>query len=82
MIKSNLVGNFISPNLKSNDNYFFLDYEIEFTPKNKNLTYSLIGKNLTNNKVFTTNSISSFSTNYSSHNLIERYVMFKLTFGF
>ena len=82
MIKSNLVGNFISPNLKSNDNYFFLDYEIEFTPKNKNLTYSLIGKNLTNNKVFTTHSISSFSTNYSSHNLIERYVMFKLTFGF
>lgn len=81
-VNSNLVGNFVSPNLKSNDNYFFLDYEIEFTPKNKNLTYSLIGKNLTNNKVFTTNSISSFSTNSSSHNLIERYVMFKLTFGF
>ncbi len=81
-INSNLVGNFISPNLKSNDNYFFLDYEINFTPKNKNLTYSLIGKNLTNNKTFTTVSASDFSTNKGSHNLIERYVMFKITFGF
>jgi len=81
-ITSNLVGNFIAPNLKSNINYYFLDYEIEYTPNNKNLTYSLVGKNLTNNKQFITNSITDFSVNSNSHNLIERYVMFKLTFGF
>lgn len=81
-INSNIIGNFISPNLRSNDNYFFLDYEIDYTPKNKNITYSLIAKNLTNNKFFSTKSISDFSINSSSHNLIERYFMFKITFGF
>ena len=81
-IDSNIVGNFISPNLKSNNNYFFLDYEISFTSNNKMTTYSLLGKNLTNNKIFTTTSVNDFSNTKSSHNLIERYVMLKFTFGF
>jgi hypothetical protein len=81
-LKNNLIGNLISPNLNSKTKYFFLDYELNYTPNNKKITYSILGKNLTNNKTFTTKSVSDFSSNTSSHNLIERYVMFRLTFGF
>ena len=49
---ANVIGNFICPNLKVNNNYFFLESEINYTSKNKKITYSLIGKNLTNNKSF------------------------------
>ena len=81
-LNANVIGNFISPNLKENNNYFFLESEINYTSKNKKITYSLIGKNLTNNKSFSITSVTNFSNNTSSHNLIERYVMLKVTFGF
>lgn len=80
--KGSIIGNFIYPNLASSDHYFFLETEFNYTPKNKSTTYSLLGKNLTNNKLFTTTSVSDFSSNSNSHNLIERYVMFKVSFGF
>lgn len=79
---ANVIGNFISPNLKENNTYFFLESEINYTSKNKKITYSLIGKNLTNNKAFFMSGVTNFSNNRSSHNLIERYVMLKITFGF
>lgn len=79
---ANVIGNFICPNLKVNNNYFFLESEINYTSKNKKITYSLIGKNLTNNKSFFMSSVTNFSNNTSSHNLIERYLMLKVTFGF
>jgi hypothetical protein len=81
-LNANIIGNFISPNLKENNNYFFLESEINYTLKNKKITYSLIGKNLTNNKSFFMSNVTNFSNNRSSHNLIERYVMLKVTFGF
>jgi hypothetical protein len=81
-INASVIGNFVAPDLKSSNNYFFLDTEVNYTPNNKKITYSLTGKNLTNNKIFTTTNVSDFSTNQSSHNLIERYVMLKITFGF
>ncbi len=79
---ANIIGNFISPNLKVNNNYFFLESEINYTSKNKKTTYSLIGKNLTNNNFFSMSSVTNFSRDTSSHNLIERYAMLKVTFGF
>lgn len=78
----NVLGNFISPNLKENNRYYFLESEINYTSKNKKITYSLIAKNLTNNKTFQNTSVSDYSINISSHNLIERYIMLKITFGF
>lgn len=80
--KASIIGNFICPNLKDNNNYFFLESELSYSPKAKNTTYSLLGKNLTNNKLFTTTNVSDFAININSHNLIERYVMFKFSFGF
>lgn len=79
---ANVIGNLVSPNLKEKNNYYFLESEINYTPKSKKFSYSLIGKNLTNNKIFQTTSVSDFSTSVSSHNLIERYIMLKITFGF
>jgi len=80
-LNANVIGNFISPNLKENNNYFFLESEINYTSKNKKITYSLIGKNLTNNKMFSMSSVTNFSSNSTSHNLIDRYLMFRVSFG-
>lgn len=79
---ASIVGNLLTPNLQDNNTYFFLESEINYQPKNKNLSYSLLSKNLTNNKIFQTSSVSDYSTTISLHNLIERYIMFKITFGF
>ncbi|NHN26974.1 hypothetical protein FIA58_014920 [Flavobacterium jejuense] len=80
--KVDFISNFISPDLNQNNNYVFLETEISHTPKNKKISYSLIGKNLTNNKTFETKSVSDYSSSISSHNLISRYLMLKVTFGF
>lgn len=81
-IKIFTIANIISPDLKQNNNYLFLESEISFSPLNKNYGYSLIAKNLTNNKTFETRNISDFSSSTSSHNLIERYIMLKVYFSF
>ena len=80
-IKMFSIANIISPDLKQNTNYLFLEYEINYTPLNKKYGISLIAKNLTNNKTFETRSISDFSSSTSSHNLIERYIMLKVSFS-
>lgn len=77
-----ITGNFISPNLREDEKYFFLESELTFTPKNKKIAYSLIGRNLSNNKSFTINNVSNFSTNTISHNLIPRFIMLKASYGF
>lgn len=80
---ASIVGNLLVPNLQDKNNtYFFLETEINYQPKNKKVSYSLVAKNLTNNKSFQITSVSDYSTTISSHNLIERYIMFKITFGF
>ncbi len=79
---ANIIGNFITPNINASNNYYFLEAEVNYTTKSKRTSYSLFAKNLTNIKEFRTINISDFSTNSSSHNLIERYVMLQVTFGF
>ncbi|OAB28512.1 hypothetical protein SAMN05444395_101387 [Flavobacterium fryxellicola] len=81
-IKTATVLNFISPDLSVENNYLFLDTEITFSSKNKKIEYSLLGRNLTNNKNFETISISDFSRSISSHNLINRFVMVSVGFRF
>ena len=81
-LKIDFVGNFISPDLKQKNNYLFLETAIDYTSKNKKVTYSIIGKNLTNNTTFETRSVTDYSSSISSHNLINSYLMLKITFGF
>lgn len=81
-LKANAILNFISPNLSENNNYWFLDTELRFTSKNKKIDYTLTGRNLTNNKRVQSVSISDYSKTISSHNLIERYILFSVDFRF
>ena len=75
------VSTVILPDLSQNKNYLFLESEINYSPLHKNFTVSLIAKNITNNKTFVTTSISDFSSSRSSHDLIERYLMLKISFS-
>ncbi|OYQ38405.1 hypothetical protein CHU92_05220 [Flavobacterium cyanobacteriorum] len=81
-IKANATLNFIMPDLSINNNYWFLDTELRYTSANKKVEYSLIGRNLTNNKNFTTISITDYARSVSSHNLVERFIMLKCSFNF
>ncbi len=74
--------NFIAPDLSQNNNYYFFDAEIRYTTKSKKIDYSLSGRNLTNNKKFETVNVSDYSRTVSSHNLLNRYVMFSIDFHF
>lgn len=81
-LRANAVLSFISSDLSINNNYWFLDTEFRFTSKNKKFDYTIIGRNLTNNKTFETISISDYSRSTSSHNLINRFVMASVGFNF
>ncbi|MEH6534869.1 MAG: carboxypeptidase-like regulatory domain-containing protein [Psychroserpens sp.] len=81
-VYSNTILSFISPNLSNNSNYTFVDTELVFIPENKNLQFSIVGKNLTNVKNFETTSINDYSESSLSYNLIERYIMIKTSFSF
>ena len=81
-IEANTLLNFISPDLSMSNHYWFLDSELRFTSKNKKIDYSIIGKNLTNNKTFKTISITDYSKTVSSHNLIDRFIMASIRFNF
>jgi len=80
--KGNLTTQFIIPDLTMNTNYLFLDCEITFTSKNKKFDYSIIGRNLTNNKTFETINISDYSKSIASYNLINRFFLASIAFKF
>ena len=80
--KGNLSTQFIVPNLSTNRTYLFLDTEITLTSKNKKFDYSIIGRNLTNNKTFETVTISDYSKSIASHNLINRFLLASIAFKF
>ena len=74
--------NFIVPDLSQQKKYLFLDSELTFTSKNKKVDYSIIGRNLTNNKFFETVNVSDYSRSVSSYNLIDRFVLASIAFKF
>jgi hypothetical protein len=74
--------NYIVPDLALNKNYWFLDSEITFTSKNNKINYSIIARNLTNNKIFETVNVSDYSRTISSHNLIDRFILGNIAFKF
>jgi hypothetical protein len=75
-----LTFDFLAPDLSNCNNYFFANAEITFTSKNKKYDFSIIGRNLTNNKFFATTSVSDFSRTVSSHNLVSLYIMASISF--
>lgn len=80
--KANTTMSFISSDLSVNNNYFFLNSEFSFMSKNKNIEYSLIAINLTNNKTFDTFNVSDYYSSKFSQNLIERYILASVCFKF
>ncbi|WP_456438990.1 carboxypeptidase-like regulatory domain-containing protein [Psychroserpens sp.] len=79
---SNTILSFISPDISNTINYTFLDSELVFMPLDKNFQVALVGKNLTNNKRFETISVNDYSRSIVSYNLIERYVLLRVSFSF
>ncbi|WJS95664.1 hypothetical protein NYQ10_04230 [Flavobacterium johnsoniae] len=80
--KTVVALDYIIPDLSFSKNYWFLDSEITFTSKNKKIDYSIIGRNLTNNKKFEMVNINDYSKNISSHNLIQRFILASVAFKF
>ncbi|WP_024770254.1 carboxypeptidase-like regulatory domain-containing protein [Aquimarina macrocephali] len=70
-------------NLENDDDtYYFLDFEINYTPKNKNLNFSLIGNNVLDTKVFRNYSISDTNISSTEYKLLPRYVLLKASYKF
>ena len=75
-----LTFDFIAPDLSDHNDYYFASAEVTFTSKNKKYDYSIIGRNLTNNRSFSTTTVSDFSRTVSSHNLVSFYVIASVSF--
>jgi hypothetical protein len=67
---------------KDDDTYYFLDFEINYTPKNKNLNFSLIGNNILDTKVFRNYSISDTNISNTEYRLLPRFVLLKAGYRF
>jgi hypothetical protein len=74
--------NFISNDLSASNYYLFVESEVTFTSKNKKIDYSILGRNLTNNKTFEMVSVSDYYKTVASQNLINRYIMAAISFKF
>ncbi|MEA5405469.1 hypothetical protein VB776_21195 [Arcicella sp. DC2W] len=71
------------PNMNNTtESLFFWDTALRYSPKTKNIEFSLAGKNITNNKYFTQLSTSDFSINSFKTNLISRYFILNVTYSF
>jgi hypothetical protein len=70
-------------NLENDDDtYYFLDFEINYTPKNKNLNFSLIGNNVLDTRVFRNYSISDTNISSTEYRLLPTYVLLKASYRF
>jgi len=78
----NLLYSYLKPNLSNKENYNFVEAELSLKPKNSNFSYSILAKNLINERQFTVRNVNDFSTSTSSYNLIQRYVMLNIEFYF
>ncbi|MGR7812516.1 hypothetical protein [Lacinutrix undariae] len=81
-ININALYIYILPDVSQQINYNFIEAQASYKPKNSNLSYTILAKNLMNEKEFKTLNVNDYSTSRSSYNLIERYIMFKATFYF
>jgi hypothetical protein len=80
--RATLSFDFVAPDLSDRNNYIFANTEATFTSKNKKYDYSIIGRNLTNNRNFSTTTVSDFSRTISVHNLVALYLIASISFRF
>jgi len=81
-----LMGTFnfdyYSFNQKQSTDYYFLDASIRYLNPNTKFTYSLIAKNISNNKDFKEVIISDYYESYSSQVLNKAYLLLGIGFSF
>ena len=69
-------------NLKTDNTYYFLDFETRYKLKKDKLTLGLSGKNLFNTKTFRNFSISDIGSSTTEYRLLPRFVLLKLEYRF
>ncbi|WP_103865435.1 carboxypeptidase-like regulatory domain-containing protein [Aquimarina sp. I32.4] len=62
--------------------YYFIDFEINYTPKHKNLSFSLVGNNLLDTQVFRNYSVNDTHISSTEYKLLPRYVLLKASYRF
>jgi len=69
-------------NLNSNNNFKFLDFQLNYIHQKSGISFTLLGNNLLDTKIYTENFVSDINSSTSNYNLIGRYVLLQLNFGF
>lgn len=69
-------------NLDSNKSYTFIDFETKYKFKSRDVTLSLTGKNLLNNRTFNEVFISDISASTQSYQILPRFILLGLDFRF
>ncbi|WP_271782461.1 carboxypeptidase-like regulatory domain-containing protein [Aquimarina algiphila] len=70
-------------NLENDDNtYNFIDFEINYKPNNKALSFSLIGNNLLNTESFRNYLVSDTNISSTAYRLLPRYALLKASYRF
>ncbi len=65
-----------------NNSYYFLDFEVNYKPRNKGIDFSVIGNNLLDTEVFRNYSVSDTNISSIEYRLLPRYVLLKASYRF
>lgn len=65
-----------------NKDYYFMDFELNYTPKNRNVSFSLIGNNLLNTNTFRNFTVSDTYISSVEYRLLPRYLLLKANLKF
>lgn len=69
-------------NLDTNNSYTFIDFETKYKFKKRDITLTLAGKNLMNNRSFNEVFISDINTSVQSYRILPRFILLGLDFRF
>ncbi|WP_281988398.1 carboxypeptidase-like regulatory domain-containing protein [Aquimarina aggregata] len=65
-----------------NDTYYFMDFEVNYKPKSKGVSFSLIGNNLLNRDNYRDYNVTDTFISSASYRLLPRYVLLKANYKF
>lgn len=69
-------------NLQQDNTYYFLDFESQYQLKNKKVSFSIQGRNLTNTSSFRNFSISDLGTSTTETRLLPRMILLQMKYRF
>ncbi len=69
-------------NLQKDNHYFFLDVGARYKLKDKRISFGLKGKNLFNVNSFNVTGLTDISESVTSYQILPRYIMATIEFGF